>query len=77
MFFKDIIFIKKLFFSFFVLNKSNAIGFVTFFLFNYIINYVEKRKIKLPNAFSNVIDFNYFSITQNALRISGFNLKLK
>ena len=27
--------------------------------------------IKLPNAISNVIDLNYFSITQKALHISG------
>ncbi len=55
----------------FVSNKSNLIDFVTFYLFNHITNYIEKRTITLPNAISNVIDFNYFSIAQKALHISG------
>ncbi len=43
----------------FVLNKSNVIDFITFFLFIYI----EIRTITLQNAISNLMDFNYFSIT--------------
>jgi len=46
--------------SFFVLNKSNVIDFVTFFSNT---NYIVIRTITLPNAISNVIDFNHFSIT--------------
>ena len=41
-----------------------------FFLLNYITNFFEKRTITLPNAISNFIDFNYYSITQKALNIS-------
>ena len=51
----------------FVLNKSN----VTFYFFNHITNYIEKRTITLPNAISNLIDFNSFSIAQKTLHISG------
>ena len=43
------------------------IDFVTFFLFNYITNYIEKRTI--TNAVSKIIDFKYFSITQKTLHI--------